>query len=363
MSGDPNRPATDDPAEVVPAPPNGAQRTPARPDSADPDSAERKAAEPNSAEPNSGEPTDPPAEKRRPASAAAAAASRARRIGGRPVPARPAGSGITSPSTAMPTAATTPMPAAQATTAASEPTDDADGPIRAARRPLSLRKRPAPEPAGDSDAAGPQPGPEVAPADRTDQAEPDAEPGDRAGQPVPTWLNWAPAGVLVAGALVMAVLLVVFSHGVWWGPEPGRAPSAAKVGQVRDQVQAAAKSCVAATNDYSYTALDAYETKALACTTGQFTSKLRSTIENVVKKNAPGIKAKQTTRISRSGIQSVTPDGKQWTILVFGQLSVVNANYPDGRTDPFGALVTMENSHGKWLMANLDTVSSPVSGG
>jgi hypothetical protein len=180
---------------------------------------------------------------------------------------------------------------------------------------------------------------------------------------VPAWANWAPAAVLTAGALVVAVLLAVLSHGVWWGPDPGRAPSAAKVSQVRDQVQAAAKSCVAATNDYSYTALDAYETKALACTTGQFTGKLRNTIQNLVKKNAPALKAKQTTRINRSGIQSVTPDGKQWTILVFGQLSVVNANYPDGRTDPFGALVTMEKTSGKWLMANLDTVSSPVSGG
>jgi hypothetical protein len=160
----------------------------------------------------------------------------------------------------------------------------------------------------------------------------------------------------------MAILLVAFSHGVWWGPDPDAKPSAAKVAQNREQILAAAKSCVVAANDYDYRSLDAYETRALACTTGQLTAKLRTTIESLIKKNAPGIKARQTTQISRGGIETVTPDGAQWTLLLFGQLSVVNSNYPKGRTDPFGAQVRMEKVKGKWVMSDLTVVSSPVQG-
>ena len=71
----------------------------------------------------------------------------------------------------------------------------------------------------------------------------------------------------------------------------------------------------------------------------------------------------KSTQISRGGIETVTPDGRQWTLLVFGQLSVVNANYPKGRTDPFGAEVRMEKAHGKWVMSQLAVVSSPARGG
>jgi hypothetical protein len=134
------------------------------------------------------------------------------------------------------------------------------------------------------------------------------------------------------------------------------------VNQAREQLLAAAKSCVVATNNYTYTNLDGYERTALACTTGALTGKLKTTIESLVKQNAPRLKAKQTAQISRGGIESVSPDGKQWTLLIFGQLSVVNANYPKGRTDPFGAIVRMERVGGKWLMSDLNTVSSPVQG-
>ena len=81
----------------------------------------------------------------------------------------------------------------------------------------------------------------------------------------------------------------------------------------------------------------------------------------VIKKYAGPLKATQTAQISRGAIESVSPHGKQWTVLVFGQLSVVNTNEPKGRTDPFAAQVTMEKVHGKWLMSGLQTVATPLS--
>lgn len=259
------------------------------------------------------EPTERAAEPRKPPSPGAAAASRARRIGGRPV------SG--------------PKPPAQdAGAAKTEPVAPAPPPAP------SLRKEPPAAPVG---------------AER---------PAPAGGPEVPAWVNWAPAGVLTVGAVVMAILLLVFSHGVWWGPSPDAKPAAARINQQREQILAAAKSCVVAANDYAYTDLDGYERRALACTTGALTGKLRTTIEKLVKDKAPQLKAKQTTRITRGGVETVSPDGKQWTLLIFGQLSVVNANYPKGRTDPFGAQVKMEKAGGKWVMSDLNTVSAPIQG-
>jgi Mce-associated membrane protein len=178
---------------------------------------------------------------------------------------------------------------------------------------------------------------------------------------VPAWLNWAPAAVLGVGAVVMAVLLVVFSHGVWWGPDPNQVPAGQSAAVVREHVLAAAKTCVATANTYKYTDLEDYENKALACTTGEFTNQLRDTIEQVIKANAPTQKASQTAQINRGGIEAISQDSKQWTIILFGQLSVTNTNYPKGRTDPFAAQVRMDKVNGKWLMSDLTTVSSPVS--
>lgn len=244
-------------------------------------------------------------------SASAAAARRARRIGGRP---------------AGPAGAPRPEPA--------QPGEVA--------QTVYKRGEPAPAAGLDSDLGAPEPTTVVVTA-------------------VPAWLNWAPAAVLGAGAVTMAVLLIVFSHGVWWGGH-GRATAGAPDAQiVRQQVLAAAKTCVATTNTYKYSDLDTYERKALACTTGEFTGQLRDTIERLIKVNAPKLKSSQTAQINQGGIEAITPNGNQWTILLFGQLSVTNANDAKPRTDPFAAQVRMDRVNGKWLIGALTTVSSPLS--
>ena len=251
-----------------------------------------------------------PAADRRPRpSPAAAAASRARRIGGR-----------------------------VGAAAAPQPEPEPPAPRRSLPKAVTFRKTPA----SVTEAPPPAPG----------GGFPAPPPGPRPPVAVPAWLRWAPAGVLTAGALVMAVLLVVFSHGVWWGRASGAA--------VREEMLAAAKTCVAKTNTYKYTALDAYSRAADECTTGQLTPQLQKTITTIIKKYAPTLKATQTAQISRGAIEAVSPHGKQWTVLVFGQLTVVNTNDPKGRTDPFAAQVQMEKVNGKWRMSGLKTVASLV---
>ncbi len=151
----------------------------------------------------------------------------------------------------------------------------------------------------------------------------------------------------------MAVLMLVFSHGVWWGKPDANT--------VREQILAAAKTCVARTNTYKYTELPTYSATVKQCTTGALTGQINRTISTVIDKYAPTLKAIQTAQISRGAIEAVSSGGKQWTVLVFGQLSVVNTNDPKGRTDPFAAQVQMEKVHGKWLMSGLKTVATPVS--
>jgi hypothetical protein len=285
-------------------------------------------------------PETPPSASTPPArgGSAAAAARRARRIGGRPagVPrsedaARPAGG------------------------------DRAEPGAESAAEPVSMKKggRPA-VPPGISDAPTQFPPPPT----RVPAAGYPA--GDLAPEPVvitavPVWLNWLPAAVLSLGVLAMAIILIVFSNGVWWGKSPTSVPSKLTPPYVREQVLAAAKTCVATTNTYKYTDLQTYETNALACSTGEFTSQLKDTIEKLIMVNAPKLKSSQTAQINRGGIEAISPDGKQWTILLFGQLTVTNNQNKQPRTDPFAAEVRMDRVGGKWLIGGLTTVSTPLS--
>jgi hypothetical protein len=265
---------------------------------------------------------DQPEEPRgRTPSPSAAAARRARRIGGRPV----------SPTGARAEAAEDPVSVA-------EPASDK--PVKVKKKPVT-EKAVVSKPAAADHAAPGTPAP-VRPA-------------------APAWLNWAPAAVLSAGALVMAILVLVFSHGVWWGPDPEHPVSSQQANVIREQVLAAAKTCVATTNTYRYTDLDTYEAKALDCATGEFRDQLKTTIETLIKVNAPKLKSSQTAQINKGGIEAVSSSGRQWTILLFGQLTVVNTNDPKGRSDPFGAQVRMEKVNGEWLISGLSTVSTPVS--
>ncbi|HZC72510.1 MAG TPA: hypothetical protein VE442_17570, partial [Jatrophihabitans sp.] len=187
-----------------------------------------------------------------------------------------------------------------------------------------------------------------------------AKPGAAAGSAqagatplvLPGWLRWAPAGILSAGVVAMAVVLIVFSNGVWWARPAGNT--------IRQEVLAAAKTCLAAQNTYKYTDLDAYEQRALGCTTGHLHTALHDAIETLVKKKAPKLHASQTAQINRAGIVSISSDGRRWTILVFAQLGVVNTNFPKGRVDPFAARVIMEKVGDRWLATEVDEVSTPV---
>jgi Mce-associated membrane protein len=222
------------------------------------------------------------------------AASRARRIGGRPTP----------------------------------------GSSRAAPRPVPAEPEP---PAVEPEVAAPR---SVAPVRERERNRPDS----------PGRLAWLPAGLL---AVLVAVLLgfgVAASHGVWW------AEAHVDVQHQRTEVLAAAKTCMATMNTYDYRKLDAAEKSGLACTTGKLTDQYRTAMDKLIKPQAAKVQFTQTAQVNSAGIESISKDGSQWTVLIFGQLSTTNSQ--TGSNAPklsiFSARVTMQRSNGHWLVANYE---------
>jgi hypothetical protein len=211
-----------------------------------------------------------------------------------------------------------------------------------APRPSLRKAEPAPEPA-------PKPAPEPA-------SEPGPEPAPVAAGPAgttPPGLRWLPAGVLGAAVVALLVLFVIASHGVYWAKSD---TSAGARNQYQEQVLSATKKCFATVNTYDYRKLTGLVQRDVACATGKFKTDLQTALQKTILPQAPKLKAVQTAQVNKAGIVSVTPDGKQWTTLIYGQLTQTNSTTAKNgpRTDLFGAVVTVDRVGDKWLISKVD---------
>lgn len=165
-------------------------------------------------------------------------------------------------------------------------------------------------------------------------------------------LRWAPAGLLAIAALTLAVVCVFASHGVYWA-KPDHSAGARNAKQ--EQVLAAAKKCFATVNSYDYRKLDGLAAKDAACLTGKFKSQFATYLKKTIIALAPKAKAVQTAQVNKAGIVSVNRDGSQWTTLIYGQLVQSNTSTAKGtpRTDLFGAVVTMDRVAGRYLISKV----------
>jgi hypothetical protein len=241
-------------------------------------------------------------------------ASRARRIGGRPTP-QPG-------SRPSPTPNPTPTPAPSV-----GPPDQTIDPV-ADRASLAVDEPAAPEPT-----------PEGAPAKQR----------RRRG-----WLRWLPALVLGAGVIALVVVVVIASHGVYWAKSDNS--EGARTAR-QEQVLAAAKKCFAQINTYDYRQLTGLVQRDTTCTTGTFTKDLSRALTSQIIPIAPRLKATQTAQVNRAGIASVSPDGRQVVILMYGQLSQTNSSTAktSPRIDVVGAVVTVNKVGDQWLISKVDT--------
>jgi hypothetical protein len=238
--------------------------------------------------------------------------SRARRIGGRPTP-RPA----------------KPAPAPRPATP-EPPTLSGDEPAAPKPRP-SLRKP----------VVSPEPDPVVVPLD------------EQAASAGTGRLRWLPAGILGIAVVALLVVLVIASHGVYWAKST---TSAGARNAYQEQVLSATKKCFATVNTYDYRKLTGLVPRDVACATGKFKTDLQTALQKTILPQAPKLKAVQTAQVNKAGIVSVTPDGKQWTTLIYGQLTQSNSTTAkqSPRTDLFGAVVTVDHVGKSWLIAKVD---------
>ncbi len=211
-------------------------------------------------------------------------------------------------------------------------------------RPAAPAERPREE-------SAPRPA-EAPPAGAAPSGTDAAAPPARRRRPGP-WT--APIALAVALAAVLGLLVVFSRHGYWDKPDPNAVSGPTPA--LQQQVLAAGKSCFAALNSYDYRNLDAALAAGLKCTTGSFTSDYRTVFTRQIKVNAPTAKAAQSAQVNKAGIASISPDGKQWVLLVFGQLQVTNVSTGKDtpRVDPVGAVVTMDKVGESWLVAKVDT--------
>jgi len=198
----------------------------------------------------------------------------------------------------------------------------------------------------------PRPGPKPAPVSTTKPPRPTPpKPAAPTAQRAGLTADWLPAGVLAAIALAFAILIAVFSISGGSSGNPTQQRN-----QIREQVLAAAKTCTARENTYNYKTMANDEKAALACTTGDFYTAVKATFDKVLVPKAPGVQQVQLTTIDLAAVERISENGKEWTILVFGQNSVTNtttgATTP--RLDPFAAQVTMTKVGSKWLISRLD---------
>ncbi len=162
-------------------------------------------------------------------------------------------------------------------------------------------------------------------------------------------LRWIPAIVAGVVAVTVLVLCVWQSHGVWWGKHQRDNRN-----QVRQEVLAAAKPCVAAIVSYDYRKLAVSEKAGQACITGAFKADYTRAMETTVRTLAPQSKTVQVFQIAKAGIERVSPDGKQWVILLYGQQQVTNSTTKGTpRLDILNVEATLTKVGNKWLVSSI----------
>jgi Mce-associated membrane protein len=180
----------------------------------------------------------------------------------------------------------------------------------------------------------------VPPPDSAPPADLEPAIADRPTEPL--WLAVLLAVLVLAGAAaVVAATRLSFGAG--------------SVGD-RDRALSAAKSEVPVILSYSYRSFDADVAKARAQLTGRAVTDYTTAMAQTIKPTAIKVKAVVQAQTDGAGVESVSPDGKQVTFVVFGEQKVTNSSLAAPRTDLFRVRATLDLVGGHWLISKFDQI-------
>jgi Mce-associated membrane protein len=124
----------------------------------------------------------------------------------------------------------------------------------------------------------------------------------------------------------------------------------------QDKVLAAAKSGAGLLLSYNYQHIDADKATTLPHLTGKFATDYATSMDTVIKPQAPKVKAVVEGQVDSAGIESVSPNGKQVVVVVFGQQKVSNTGLTQPRTDIARLRVTLDLVGDTWKISNLSQI-------
>jgi Mce-associated membrane protein len=158
----------------------------------------------------------------------------------------------------------------------------------------------------------------------------------------PVWLALL-LGLVCVLAVAAAVVLAVL-------------PSSSGSTRVRAEALSAAKSEVPVILSYDYRSFDAGVSKAKAQLTGRAVTDYTTAMATSIKPTAVKNKVVVQAQTDGAGIESVSPDGKQVTVVVIGEQKVTNSTLSAPRTDLFRVRATLDLVSGHWLVSKFDQI-------
>lgn len=165
---------------------------------------------------------------------------------------------------------------------------------------------------------------------------------DRRRRPAPVWLAAALVALIVALAGLDGWLLVS-------RPQAGSRAE-------RDQALATAKTAVPLILSYSYQHFDSDVAKAKGRLTGRATTDYVQAMTKTIKPTAAKVHAVVQAQTDGAGVESVAENGKQVTVVVFGEQKVSNTALSAPRIDLFRVRVTLDQVGKQWLVSKFDQI-------
>jgi Mce-associated membrane protein len=162
------------------------------------------------------------------------------------------------------------------------------------------------------------------------------------GRRVPVWLV-AVAAVLVLALAVLDGWLLTSQRGSGSRAE-------------REQALSTAKTAVPLILSYDYRRFDSDVTRSRARLTGRAVEDYVKAMITTIKPTATKVHAVVQAQTDGAGVEAVSGDGDQVTVVVFGQQKVTNTTLTAPRIDLFRVRVTLDRVKGQWLVSKFDQI-------